>query len=224
MLVELGAQNGVHGGETQVQPVLPDGRRSDGRLDAQRGGGTRCADTRPRAPWPTAPGRTPASRWHRAPGRGRRRASAAISAAGRGIAASTGYEIYVKVAQDLIPVEAIVDVWSTEPDLDRPLTDWALALNSGLECPSGQLVLSDSTGSGFDDIDPPEGPGSYSVAVFHKGREQARCAQEAALAAMRGGRVTRETNEIEREHAGIEQYLIKLSWSGPLSPDGDDDR
>lgn len=89
------------------------------------------------------------------------------------VVATTGYEIYVNVAQDLLPVTALVQFCDSRPEVPG-------ARDLPLEVPSGDLVLGSPTGEQFGL--PPVEPGLYGVAVEHSGREEAVARRSEGLA------------------------------------------
>ncbi len=89
------------------------------------------------------------------------------------IAAATGYEVFIKCAQDLLPVYAGVRLWDEEPS-DESLTADGSSLTAvlSLHCPSAELVLGSPTGESVG-IDLPSGPGQYAAVVSYRAREEA---------------------------------------------------
>ncbi|WP_433270299.1 hypothetical protein ACQPWR_14765 [Micromonospora vinacea] len=148
--------------------------------------------------------------------------TAAISEASKNVAASTGYEIYIVVRQDLIEVRADVELWDAVPDDDLSAYGWTGPLMFDLDCPTGSLQVGDMGGA-ITGIDPPEGPGRYAVALFHRGREQADGARYEILKVMGADGDDGCIADLQRQHYGIEQYLMRIWWQADLPPDEDDE-
>ncbi|MFY1702965.1 hypothetical protein ACN28G_14660 [Micromonospora sp. WMMA1923] len=130
-------------------------------------------------------------------------AGEAIGTAIRDVAACTGYELYVKVAQDLLPVAVTIEIWDARPGLpDRDAT-WSPTSVFRLQSPTGQLVLSAPAGDAFDGIDPPSGPGTYAIEVHHHGRQEAHNARQKLL---------QDTKRLDEpgERPCLERYLLRL--------------
>ncbi|WP_434441593.1 hypothetical protein [Lentzea sp. E54] len=121
----------------------------------------------------------------------------AITRAQTAVVASTGYELVINCAQDLLPVSAQLETWSARPaDAGEPA--WSAPQTFELECPSAQLVLGSPTGDAFD-ATLPAGPGVYAVDVTYQGREQALAAR-----------------------GGFEKYRIRM-WLVASLPDNEDE-
>ncbi|WP_018255398.1 hypothetical protein [Salinispora mooreana] len=133
-------------------------------------------------------------------------AGEAIASAIRDIAACTGYELYVKVVQDLLPVTVTVEIWDTSPGPTNPSANWSPTSVFRLQSPTGQLVLSAPTGDAFDGIDPPSGPGTYAIDVHHRGRQEADDARQKLL---------QDTTRLDEPGArpSLEHYLLRM-WPG----------
>ncbi|MFI7520674.1 hypothetical protein [Micromonospora globbae] len=149
--------------------------------------------------------------------------SAAISEANKNVAASTGYDIYIVVSQDLIRVRADVEIWDEAPDDDLCAHGWAGPLTFDLDCPTGNLQVGDIFGTVITGIDPPKGPGRYAVVLFHRGREQAERARYEILKVMGTDGDDERIADLQRQHSGIEQYLMRIWWQTDLPPDEDDE-
>ncbi|MFF5177270.1 hypothetical protein ACFY2Q_04495 [Micromonospora sp. NPDC000316] len=149
--------------------------------------------------------------------------TAAIIEAYKGVAASTGYEIYIVVSQGLIKVRADVEIWDEAPNDDLSAHGWTGPLTFDLDCPTGNLQVGDIFGTVITGIDPPRGPGRYAVALFHRGREQAEGAFHEILKVMGTGGDDERIAVLQRQHSGIEQYLMRIWWQIDLPPDEDDE-
>ncbi|WP_140157999.1 hypothetical protein [Micromonospora sp. NBS 11-29] len=149
--------------------------------------------------------------------------TAAIREANKNVAASTGYEIYIVVSQDLIKVRADVEIWNEAPDDDLSASGWTGPLTFDLDCPTGNLQIGDIFGTAISGIDPPRGPGRYAVALFHRGREQADEAFREILRVMGTDGDDERIADLQRKHSGMEQYLIRIWWQADLPPDEDDE-
>ncbi|MDG4811175.1 hypothetical protein O7634_30840 [Micromonospora sp. WMMD1120] len=88
-------------------------------------------------------------------------------------AATTGYEVYVTAAQDLIKVRARLEVWNRPGGSADGFDD---VLTFGLTCPSGVLQIGDGSGTAVGGIDLPDGPGVYTVQMQYRGRGETRAA------------------------------------------------
>ncbi|MFC4086636.1 hypothetical protein [Amycolatopsis samaneae] len=135
----------------------------------------------------------------------------AIERAGTTIVASTGYELYISCAQDLLPVLVRVEIREDYPAGEN--AD-ASSLRLTLECPSGRLVLGSPTGEAIG-IDLTTGPGVYRVLVTHHGRLEAERRREQLLTrlAENPGLDLRAAAE---EHSGLERYTVALWRTGDL--------
>ncbi|MDM4723164.1 hypothetical protein QTQ03_27495 [Micromonospora sp. WMMA1363] len=127
--------------------------------------------------------------------------AAAIAAARRDVAASTGYEVYVCCAQDRLAVHATV---SDSPPSDT--TWWQIVHGLRLACPSGELRLGDVTGQATA-ITLPSGPGPYEVDVYHRSRETAVRRINELRQQSPNGRLNED--DLAR-HGGVEEYHMYL--------------
>ncbi len=97
----------------------------------------------------------------------------AISQAMKHVAATTGYEVFISCAQDLLPVYAGVRLWDEEPSDENLTADGSsLTVGLSLHCPSAELTLGSPTGENMT-IDLPSGPGQYAAVVSYRDREEA---------------------------------------------------
>ncbi|MFY1616986.1 hypothetical protein [Micromonospora sp. WMMD736] len=149
--------------------------------------------------------------------------TAAIREATENVAGSTGYEIYIVVTQDLVEVRADVEIWDKPPDDDLSVSGWTGPLTFDLDCPTGKLQVGDIFGRVISGIDPPSGPGRYTVALFHRGREQADRAFHEILMVTGADDDNARIADLQRQHAGIERYLMRIWWQTDLPPDEDDE-
>ncbi|MEU3454065.1 hypothetical protein ABZ671_10725 [Micromonospora sp. NPDC006766] len=92
-----------------------------------------------------------------------------------------------------------------------------------LDCPTGDLQVGDIFGTAITGIGPSKGPGRYAVALFHRGREQADGAYYGILKVMGTDGADERVADLQRQHSGIEQYLMRIWWQTDLPPDEDDD-
>jgi len=150
-------------------------------------------------------------------------ADEAIAEANRNMAASTGYEIYLVVRQDLVDVRADVEIWDGDPGENRQADAWTGPTVFDLDCPTGELVLGSPTGTYIGGIDPPQGSGRYAVALYHRGREQAEEAWREVAAVMGLPDNDARIAELLDRHAGVEQYLLRVWRKGELPPAEDDE-
>ena len=141
--------------------------------------------------------------------------SEAIAAADRDVAASTGYEIVVLRRQFLLLVGIEVQTWDGPPDEDPPGDGWAGPLSLPLECPSGALFLSDTSDVALSGIAAPQGPGDYTVQVFHAGREEAVAAYRAIIGEVDRLPISEQLPYVDEHAHGIERYLLRLHPAGP---------
>jgi hypothetical protein len=128
----------------------------------------------------------------------------AIDQAQRSIVASTGYELYISCAQDLIPISVQLEVWSGRPSHDDSLSPSPLTL----ECPTGQLVLGSPTGDAVG-IELTTGPGIYDLLVTAHGRPEAQQQREQILAAL-GSSSDIDLRATAEQHATLERYTISM--------------
>jgi hypothetical protein len=146
--------------------------------------------------------------------------SDALEQAEHTVAATTPYELYVLAAQDLLRVRALLQVWNGQPPPVAP--PWTTALDDLLRCPSGIAQMGDVTGNAIGGIGLDAGPGVYRVRLSHCGREQA-VAELQRLDPHAATLPLEQLTAVYEPLAGIEQYLVQLSYHGPLPPDEDDD-
>ncbi|SDH33087.1 hypothetical protein SAMN05216553_11989 [Lentzea fradiae] len=142
----------------------------------------------------------------------------AITRARATIVASTGYELVITCAQDLLPVSARLETWSAPPeDADEP--GWSEPRFFELECPSGLLVLSSPTGDALD-ARLPAGPGVYALKVTHQAREQALAARQEILE--HEDIATHAEALADAQPGGFERYRIRM-WLSAALPDEEDE-
>jgi hypothetical protein len=134
--------------------------------------------------------------------------SQAMDEASSSVAASTGYEVVILAAQDFTPVRLEVETWDVEPD---PLQDqgWAGPLTFSIDSSTGQLLAGDTFGNAVDGIDPPAGPGVYTVTVHYRGRDEAMNVVSEILAA-RAARDNTAADNLSERASGTERYLIRI--------------
>jgi hypothetical protein len=142
----------------------------------------------------------------------------AITEAQTAVVASTGYELVISCAQDLLPVSARLETWSARPaEAGEP--GWSTPQLFELECPSGLLVLSSPTGDALD-ADLPTGPGIYALEVAHQAREQALAARQDVLE--HEDITTRKEALVNAQPGGFERYRIRTWPSAALPYDEDE--
>jgi hypothetical protein len=147
-------------------------------------------------------------------------ADQAITESNRNIAAGTGYELYVTVAQDLIPVDTHLEIWDAPPPPpEGEEGDWSPWFDFTIACPTGLIRLGDATANAIA-AELPDGPGVYHIQLRHHGRQQAMD----ALRSFNGRFVNRDLLDLGRElhsHAGLEQYHLRM-WRATDLPDDDE--
>ncbi|GIF09929.1 hypothetical protein [Actinoplanes siamensis] len=136
-------------------------------------------------------------------------ASKAIKRAWEEVAASTGYEVWVVRAQDMLLVAVEVQTWDSVPDEPPSGTDWLGPVILPLRCATGDLILSDDARC-LDDIVAPAGPGNYTVQVFYAGREEAVAAYQAIAETIGKLPVPKAIAYIDENLRGVERYLLRL--------------
>jgi hypothetical protein len=136
-------------------------------------------------------------------------AGQAIATATAHIVASTGHELYLRCAQDLLPVTLTVTTWGSPPDADA-LGEVLPPLP--LEVPTAQLVLGSPTGEATA-LSLPTEPGLYTARIQHSGRTEARRRRDQILA--------HNTLDTTRREP-IESYTIHL-WRTADLPNEDND-
>ena len=134
----------------------------------------------------------------------------AIAAAARDVAASTGYEIVVRRRQGLLLVGIELQTWDGPPDQDPAGDGWTGPLTFPLECPSGELFLSDTSDVALSGIAAPQGPGDYTVQVFYAGREDAVAAYRAIIAEVDRLPIPEQLPYVDEHAYAIERYLLRL--------------
>jgi hypothetical protein len=144
--------------------------------------------------------------------------SEAIDVARRDVAASTGYEIYVCCAQEILKVT--VDVHVDRDDVPQ-LPDADGVIRLPLTCPTGELRVGDVTGCAIA-VDLPEGAGRYDVVISHRGRAASAALAVQLLGEGSGGDFDGWMRRLG-EHAGVEQYLVRLTRVGPVPDDEDEE-
>jgi hypothetical protein len=139
----------------------------------------------------------------------------AIDDAANHVAGASPYVLAITAAQDLVPVRVVVEIWPT--DAPEPPAGWATPLTFDIECPTGQLVLGDGIGTNIDGINPPQGPGHYTVQATYRGRDRALTEQQKILDAM----TPHDYTAAQRDHdgAGSEEYLIRMWYDRPVDQD-----
>lgn len=138
----------------------------------------------------------------------------AITQAQTAVVASTGYELVINCAQDLLPVSARLETWSAPPEeADEP--GWSKPRIFELECPSGLLVLSSPTGDALD-ARLPAGSGIYALQVIHQAREQALAAHQGILE--HEDITTHKEALVNAQPGGFERYRIRM-WLTAALPD-----
>jgi hypothetical protein len=141
-------------------------------------------------------------------------AGEAVTDAWDNTAASSGPEIYVKVAQDDLPVGAGVEIWDAEPADDLCAQGWLGPVRLLLQCPSGHLILGVNDQSVDGQWLPPET--ICQVEVFFRGQEEA-VAKAEELAEATARLAIPEAIAYQDQHgSGIEQYLLRLWWHATL--------
>ncbi|HUQ56328.1 hypothetical protein [Lentzea sp.] len=142
----------------------------------------------------------------------------AITQADTVVVASTGYELVISCAQDILPVSVHLEVWSARPaDADEP--GWSRPRAFELECPSALVVLSSPTGGALD-ASLPGGQGVYALDVVYRGREQALAARRHVLE--HEDTVSHVQAVAATQPGGFERYRIRMWLMAPL-PDEDED-
>ncbi|MFJ8962765.1 hypothetical protein ACIRG5_25575 [Lentzea sp. NPDC102401] len=145
-------------------------------------------------------------------------ADEAITQAQASNAASTGFELVISCAQDLLPVSATLEAWSAHPvESSDPV--WSAPQTFELECPSGLLELSSPTGDALG-TELPTGPGLYAVEVAHHGREQALAARQEVLE--HEDIIGRQQALTDARPGGFEKYRIRMWLVGTLPNDEDE--
>lgn len=139
------------------------------------------------------------------PGEG---ASGAIAGAWQNTAASSGPEIYVKVAQDDLPVRADVEIWDAAPADDLSAQGWLGPVRLLLQCPSGHLILGISDQSVDGQWLPPET--ICQVEVFFRGQDEAIAKAQEIAEERAGLSVPEEIAYQDHRGGGTEQYLLRL--------------
>ncbi|WP_137816871.1 hypothetical protein [Gandjariella thermophila] len=148
-------------------------------------------------------------------------ADAAIAEAQEGIAASTGYELYIHCAQDLLKVHATLEIWDDTPYPDSQVEQWGTPRTFRLECPSGEMSMGTPTGEAIG-ADLPAGPGIYTIDLTHRGRDEADRLRKRIMVRYDTIPLDQLPDELE-PHAGIEQYRIRMWWHAPLPEEDDED-
>ncbi|MFI5586310.1 hypothetical protein ACIA5G_14810 [Amycolatopsis sp. NPDC051758] len=133
-----------------------------------------------------------------------------IDDARRAVAASSGYELFIDCAQDLLSVTVTVHVRTDSPEVSR--ADRSPVLE--LECPSGELALGSPTG---DAIGIEVEPGTYSLIVEYEGRQAAAERRQEILDER--ARSGTDLHTAANASAGPEQYLLSMWRTGPVSDD-----
>ncbi|WP_394618298.1 hypothetical protein JNUCC0626_04120 [Lentzea sp. JNUCC 0626] len=135
----------------------------------------------------------------------------AISQALTAVAASTGHELVISCAQDLLPVSATLEAWTAPPDgPDDPA--WSTPQTFELEFASALLVLGSPTADAIS-LELPAGPGVYAVDVAHKGRDRALAARQDVLE--HEDIISRKQELTDAHPGGFERYRIR-AW--PANP------
>ncbi|MEV7331364.1 hypothetical protein [Micromonospora sp. NPDC093244] len=132
-------------------------------------------------------------------------------------AATTGYEVYVTAAQDLIKVRARLEVWKQPAG---PADGFDDLVTVTLTCPSGVLQMGDGSGTAVGGIDLPDGPGVYTVQVQYRGRVEARVALQ-RLDERMAGTHSSHWPALFAPFDGVEEYLIRIWFSDDLAEDDD---
>ncbi|KAB1107441.1 hypothetical protein F6X54_26740 [Micromonospora aurantiaca] len=149
--------------------------------------------------------------------------TSAVQRAERDVAAGNGYALYVHTVQNLLASHVRVEVWAGAAASEAIDGGWVGSGVFDLDCPTGLLVVGDEISASLDGIDPSEGPGRYRVAVYHRGRDEARSAHHEAVRAIAPG-LNQALSEVQSRHRGVERYLLRLWWQQPLpGTEGDDD-
>ncbi|WP_125809685.1 hypothetical protein [Actinoplanes sp. ATCC 53533] len=120
--------------------------------------------------------------------------------------AGTDQEIAVLVAQDSLPVDAELELWSGPPT-EPPPDGWYGPVPLTLDCPSGELHLGSPTGAVVGLTVP---AGWYDVHVYHLGRSEAEEAAETLDRELQHLSIPQRVAEFERRGGGIERYVIRL--------------
>lgn len=142
----------------------------------------------------------------------------AIAQAETAVVASTGYELVISCAQDLLPVSARLEAWSAQPAVtDEP--GWSAPQVFELECPTGLVVIGSPTGEALG-TDLPAGPGIYALDVVHQAREQALAARQDVLE--HEDIIGRKQAVVDAQPGGFERYRIRMWLTAPLPDDEDE--
>ncbi|MDR7327673.1 MULTISPECIES: hypothetical protein [Catenuloplanes] len=141
-------------------------------------------------------------------------ASRAIEKAHRDVAAGTGLEVWIARAQDMFKVAVEVQTWTSRPGPGSTgVADesaWSAPLSFRLECPTGELLVSDASSVPLTGIAAPAGPGHYRVEVLHRGRADAVRAYREHIAYIDGLPVLEQVAYLDVNHVGVEAYLLRL--------------
>lgn len=137
----------------------------------------------------------------------------AINAAHRDIAAGTGYEVWVRRAQDMLLVDVEVQTWDSTPDGPPADHDWQGPLTFPIEFPTGELYLADLSETSLPVFAAPAGPGTYTLQVFHTGRREAVEAYHALIDTVDRMPLPDQLPYLDQHARGIERYLLRL-WPG----------
>ncbi|MGI5506348.1 hypothetical protein [Lentzea sp. CA-135723] len=138
----------------------------------------------------------------------------AITRAQISVAASTGYELVISCAQDVLPVSATLEVWSVQPS-EPDESAWSSPQTFEIECPSGLLELGSPTADATG-MELPTGPGVYAVDVAHQGRERALAARQDVLE--HEDMTSRKQELTDARPDGFEKYRIR-AWLIDSLPD-----
>ncbi|HEX7303809.1 hypothetical protein [Lentzea sp.] len=142
----------------------------------------------------------------------------ALARAAAAVVASTGYELVISCAQDLLPVAVRLQTWSARPEDGDDEPEWSVPQEFQLECPSGLAVVGSPTGDVLD-VPLPAGPGAYGVDVVHQGRERALAARQDVLG--HEDLAGRKQELVDAQPGGFERYRVRL-WFGTPLPDDED--
>nr|WP_199512160.1 hypothetical protein [Nucisporomicrobium flavum] len=144
-------------------------------------------------------------------------ASTAMDEARRNVAASSGYGVYISARQNLIAVRVDGQVWDSVP---APVVgeEWAGPVSVELDCPTRLLQVGDMMGNAIDGINPPPGPGRYTVYVYHRGRERAVQAEDEIHQVMGATGDDEQIDALQARYEGIERYLLRLWGAATCHP------
>ncbi|MEU4562367.1 hypothetical protein AB0F72_28630 [Actinoplanes sp. NPDC023936] len=126
------------------------------------------------------------------------------------VAASTGYEVWVSRAQDMLQIAVEVQIWDGAPDTGPAGGDWNGPLTFKLRCASGELILSDTDARSLTGIATPHGPGNYTVEVYYAGREEAADECRAVTRVFMSLPPEDQLTYLDEHGRGIERYLLRL--------------